>query len=355
MSSKNISVNVYEKFKKIIEKQRDQALKAAEKEQQRQAKVIAKQQDRIKRQEEKLRQQREKERERVRIVKQKEFEKRQKALKKIREQERQRYLKQQAKEDRQKLNREQKRWEREIRQEEKRQVKLLDDLKWKGSKKRLRDNRRKLEDKLKKIYKRVNEITPRRVSDAIGRNASKWVIDGSRVRDPLVFLEATTPSVHRLINNTDSVGKKVHTVLVCKMKRSGAETGKNQYTIANFRSRTHNIVSEDDTTTEYEIMKQKMLESFAEFQKKGSGWTLDSVERLEIFITKYKPLNGRSFKPLPEEIKKKKAIINPENDDDKCFKWAFTIADNIPGKDNKRPGRVTKIVVKQSEKYDWMS
>ena len=236
MSSKNISVNVYEKFKKIIEKQKDQALKAAEREQQRQAKVIAKQQEKINRQEEKLRQQREKERERVRIVKQKELEKRQKALKKIREQERQRYLKQQAKEDRQNLNRERKRWEKEIRQEEKRRAKLLDDLKWKGSKKRLRDNRRKLENKLKKIYNRVNDITPRLVSDAIRRNASKWVIDGSGVRDPMVFLEATTPSVHRLINNSDSVGKKVQTVLVCKMKRSDAETGGNQYTIAHLWS-----------------------------------------------------------------------------------------------------------------------
>ena len=34
---------------------------------------------------------------------------------------------------------------------------MLDDLKWKGSKKRLRDNRRKLENKLRKIYKRVND------------------------------------------------------------------------------------------------------------------------------------------------------------------------------------------------------
>ena len=144
MSSKNISVNVYEKFKKIIEKQRDQALKAAEKEQQRQAKVIAKQQDRIKRQEEKLRQQREKERERVRIVKQKEFEKRQKALKRSESKNVNDILNNKLRKTVKNLTENKSGWEREIRQEEKRQVKLLDDLKWKGSKKRLRDNRRSL-------------------------------------------------------------------------------------------------------------------------------------------------------------------------------------------------------------------
>ena len=99
---------------------------------------------------------------------------------------------------------------------------------------------------------------------------------------------------------------------------------------------------------EYEIMKQKMLESFAKFQNKGSGWSLDNIEELEIFITKYKPMRG---KPLPNEIKARKATINPENDDDKCFIYSVTLGCEKPWeKGFRNPQRITEVLKKQAEK-----
>ena len=71
---------------------------------------------------------------------------------------------------------------------------------------------------------------------------------------------------------------------------------------------------------------------------------------LEIFITKFKPLGGKSYKPFPKAIVKKKAVINMENDDDQCFKWAVTRALN-PAERN--PNRITKILKIQAEKYNW--
>ena len=101
-------------------------------------------------------------------------------------------------------------------------------------------------------------------------------------------------------------------------------------------------------------MKEKMLESLAKYQKLGSGWRLPSIEMLEIFITKFKPLNGKSYKPFPKVIVKKKAVINMENDDDQCFKWAVTRALNPADRDSERnPNRITKALKNQSEKYNW--
>ena len=75
---------------------------------------------------------------------------------------------------------------------------------------------------------------------------------------------------------------------------------------------------------------------------------------LEIFITKFKPLNGKSYKPFPKVIVKKKAVINKENDDDQCFKWAVTRALNPVDRDSERnPNRITKALKNQSEKYNW--
>ena len=93
-----------------------------------------------------------------------------------------------------------------------------------------------------------------------------------------------------------------------------------------------------------------MLESLAKYQNLGSGWRLHSIEMLEIFITKFKPLGGKSYKPFPKAIVKKKAVINMENDDNQCFKWAVTRALNPIKRDSER---ITIILKIQAEKYNW--
>ena len=51
------------------------------------------------------------------------------------------------------------------------------------------------------------------------------------------------------------------------------------------------------------------------------------------------PLRGKSYVPLPEVLAKKKAIINVQNDDDKCFLWAVLSALHPV---DKHPQTVTK-------------
>ena len=71
---------------------------------------------------------------------------------------------------------------------------------------------------------------------------------------------------------------------------------------------------------------------------------------LEIFITKFTPLNGKSYKPFPNQITKKKAVINTANNDDQCFKWVVTCALN-PVDHNAE--RVDKSLKTQAENYNW--
>jgi len=63
----------------------------------------------------------------------------------------------------------------------------------------------------------------------------------------------------------------------------------------------------------YKEMVELLLEKLMEFQLEGSGWMLKGIIQLDIHIDKYKPLNGRSFIPLPKELANKKAIINVKN------------------------------------------
>ena len=41
------------------------------------------------------------------------------------------------------------------------------------------------------------------------------------------------------------------------------------------------------------------------YQDNGSGWYFKEVKRLEIHINKHLPLDGKSYLPLPENIKRK--------------------------------------------------
>ena len=156
-------------------------------------------------------------------------------------------------ENRKRLKKETQKWEREVRKKEKRQAKVLDDLRWKG-KKKFRTIKTKLQNKLKKIEKNVKPVL---VSDAIKKNTSKWVISGDSFKDPVVFLENTTPAVGRLIISTSGVGKKVNTVLVCKMVKTNAATRENIITITHFRSKTHRMFTKENFETEYPINERK--------------------------------------------------------------------------------------------------
>lgn len=68
----------------------------------------------------------------------------------------------------------------------------------------------------------------------------------------------------------------------------------------------------------------EILEGIRNYRISGGGWYFKEVVQLEIHKVHYKPMKGSSFIPLPDFIKKKFAVINIENKDDKkCFQWSI--------------------------------
>ena len=57
-----------------------------------------------------------------------------------------------------------------------------------------------------------------------------------------------------------------------------------------------------------------------------SGFTLDKIMHLYINFHRLALTRGSSYINLPEWIKNKKAVINPQNKDEECFKWAVIAA-----------------------------
>ena len=67
---------------------------------------------------------------------------------------------------------------------------------------------------------------------------------------------------------------------------------------------------------------KKQVENPA-FEK--SGFVIDEILHFDISFRKLNLTRGSSYIPLPKWISKKKAVINPKNEnDEECFKWAIT-------------------------------
>lgn len=93
-----------------------------------------------------------------------------------------------------------------------------------------------------------------------------------------------------------------------------------------------------------------MLTKSEQFLGRGSGWAFDRVNSLEIQIDNFVPISGGAYKPLPDKIKKKKAVINMENDDDECLKWSI-LRTIYPKKEN--PSRIDKELRRCVKDFNW--
>jgi hypothetical protein len=235
---------------------------------------------------------------------------------------------------------------RERRVEEKRRIA---EGKWRGKKKFVK-LQLKVGDKLSKILEKPREILkPILARHAIKKKVKKYVITPNGNYDPSYFLTITEDEVKTLINS-ETEPRNVRMSLACEMVRSDPKTGEEVSTVAHFGSNNHKPIGMDDTEETQGIMREKILKSFSEYQRRGSGWRLRRVTRLEIHIGEFRPLRGMKHEPLHKSIASKKAIINMKNDDDECFKGAVTRALNPT---DIHPERITKELKGQSEELDW--
>ena len=103
-----------------------------------------------------------------------------------------------------------------------------------------------------------------------------------------------------------------------------------------FCSKIQHFNSSTNIPETFETMKQKIIESFAKYTSGGSGWIFQSIENLLLKIDKNIPLNGSSYIDLPKEIKTKKAVINVQNKDNRCFEYAILSAQHHNEVDQKQ-------------------
>lgn len=94
---------------------------------------------------------------------------------------------------------------------------------------------------------------------------------------------------------------------------------------------------------------QNRIELGGEISGEGLDFKELSLVSVHLLIGQWTPNRGRSYFPLPPFIASKKACVNPQNEDDKCFMWAI-LACLHPAESN--PQRITKYA-RFVDQYDW--
>ena len=215
-----------------------------------------------------------------------------------------------------------------------------------------KETRKNLEKQIKRLKKKK-----RKSKDGKRKRSLQKVIDGKvkerhrpfkDVYGPKRFLSTVKPTILTFLRENPNI--KIQLVLKCVMSRTDLVTGEVEYTDAYFDSYYEINFQDVDVSDLYKTMTDKILESFAEYQQKGSNWVFNSIEELILNTAKYEPLSGSSYIPLPKALANKKAIINLKNDDEQCFKWCIARALNPV---EYHPERITKSLQLQAEKLKW--
>ena len=115
--------------------------------------------------------------------------------------------------------------------------------------------------------------------------------------------------------------------------------------IMHVKSNNVEILMGSETNEIIEELFKSFLQRYQEGLEetmRGSEFIFDSVEALYYDLNKISLSRGGSYINCPEWLENKKATINPKNSDDKCFKYALTVALNYE-QIKKDPQRISKI------------
>lgn len=87
------------------------------------------------------------------------------------------------------------------------------------------------------------------------------------------------------------------------------------------------IQRETDLSKWYEKnVEVVILKKIEDFEENGSGWVLKEVIELCVNINDCELFTGSTYVPTPDFLEHKRAIINVQNNDNMCFKWAVLSA-----------------------------
>ena len=155
--------------------------------------------------------------------------------------------------------------------------------------------------------------------------ANKYIIERDPDLTPIEYFNKIYATLKDFFKYHRNI--KFSMILVCLMEQQVLSKDKGVVGLnedkAYFNSGTHINLESTNVNKLIDLNVKKIIEDLEAYQKNGSGWYFKEVVQLEINTSEFNPMNGSSYIPLPDWITNKKAIVNIENKDEKCFLWCI--------------------------------
>ena len=232
---------------------------------------------------------------------------------------------------------------------------------------KLAEKFRNMNDKVGNVYTEMNDQTTQRggilVRDIFMR----------RQREPsfgyfLNGVEPTALSILKGFSTSKKVQLKIHFTMV---KYSLLRNQVIERVEKIFSTKLSEMFHTTDLKELYETLKNDLIDKWLNVMNKGSGWELESIEKVQVWIYNYTPFSShknndgnvnvseneratggkdKSF-DMGKFWRGKEGMISPQNksDDENCFLYACQIALEKP---EKNPGRITRQLKKDIQKFN---
>ena len=167
-------------------------------------------------------------------------------------------------------------------------------------------------------------------------------------KDLFVFARETKEKFTDLVENEIQKLKSVKVSFGLQVEFSIERDGGTQYMEHYFRENGPHVFNrndEDQIKTEFDRFVERIKGEIESWLERGSGWVLEKINIAYVNVATYKPLRVGTYLPLPDNLAKKKAIINVQNRENECLKWAIRAA-LFPPKDGNHVERPSKYPVK---------
>ena len=174
---------------------------------------------------------------------------------------------------------------------------------------------KKLQEEIDSIYEQMKTFEVRESNSTLRNFAKVYTIDGKLGFDPRSFLDGVKQNITSVLRNNRRT--KVKLIFKCYMQRLKT----NEIKPANFHSGIEVNLDGTDEKELYGMMVERILEKIAAYLVTDSEVRFYKVIELELHTVSCKPLRGKTWIPLPKELADEKAIINVQNEDNKCFLW----------------------------------
>ena len=165
-------------------------------------------------------------------------------------------------------------------------------------------------------------------------------------KDPLTLLKDYKEHMKRYITSRLIKSPiKCYIVIYITFVKKDKDGGEPMKLETYFRSYTKTVLRSTEINAFLEQANEKIETSFDQFLKRGSGWILETIDFLKISGAEFAPMRGKSYIPTPVSIKGKHAIVNIQNEDNRCFEYAIIASQHyteIDQKSAKRPAQYTK-------------